>query len=64
VEEGDRHSWHLSRGKDFKTLVLTAIFGYFLPLLAESIPPEACAYQGRCIGYCRLPQPVGALAAQ
>ena len=35
-----------------------------LPLLAESIPPEACAYQGRCIGYCRLPQPVGALAAQ
>ena len=31
---------HSRRGKDSKTLVLAAIFGYFLPLLAESIPPE------------------------
>ena len=41
VAEWDRHGRHLSRGKDSKTLVLAAFFGYFLPLLAESIPPEA-----------------------
>ena len=41
VAEGDRHGRHLSRGKDSKTLVLAAFFGYFLPLLAESTPPEA-----------------------
>ena len=41
VVNGKQRSWHFSRGKDFKTLVLTAFFGYFLPLLAESTPPEA-----------------------
>ena len=38
---GNRHRQHLSRGKDLKTLVLTAFFGYFLPLLAESTTPSA-----------------------
>ena len=40
VAEWDRHGRHLSRGKDSKTLVLAAFFGYFLPLLAESTPSE------------------------
>ena len=35
------HGLHSSRAKDFKTLVLAAFFRYFLPLLAESTPPEA-----------------------
>ena len=36
-----RHWLHPARAKDFKTLVLTAFFGYFLPLLAESTPRSA-----------------------
>ena len=40
VAEWDRHGRHLSRGKDSKTLVLAAFFGYFLSLLAESTPSE------------------------
>ena len=34
------HGLHSSRAKDFKTLVLAAFFGDFLPLLAESTPSE------------------------
>ena len=34
------HGRHSRRGKDSKTLVLAAFFGYFLTLLAESTPSE------------------------
>ena len=34
------HGRHSRRGKDSKTLVLAAFFGYFLSLLAESTPSE------------------------
>ena len=38
--EGFSYGRHSRRGKDSKTLALAAFFGYFLPLLAESIPSE------------------------
>ena len=41
VAEGDRYRQHFSRGKDFKTLVLTAFFPPFLSPQKEREPPEA-----------------------
>ena len=43
----------LQARKDFKTLVLTAFFGYFLPLLAESTPSET-KQEVRCEGVLRI----------
>ena len=41
VAGGFPHRRHSSRAKDFKILVLTAFFGYFLQLLAESTTQSA-----------------------
>ena len=57
VAENFPHKRHSSRAKDSKTMGFGGIFGYFLPLLAESAPPEAkqgvqCAVTTDCHSQC------------